>query len=1160
MNRSRSQRPHRGRSREPSPERQEEERSQEPATDLTSTDPPSRRSTRNWRGSPTPPPAAVPSREETSTAATGGVSRAQHAKVKNAIKAKDEDIILNDLEMENSKTMGQVEQGIESARSEHLLTASTNDENNSKVPPHQALSQEVDTLKGDNGASETKAKVKHAGSKHSNGPGNDHATDGTTESGKKESSKEEDPSDEAKLPAETTGEASAPLNAEKTLTASKTDPEVMNNSPREASHQESRSISLGSKSALEVVDMEGNDHEDPMKVTTSPHVPLNDVFEKAMPFDEKVISLSSGITDKVRRARAYGEGGGEKNEPDSTNFPNAKILAKENEALRKHNSAVGLSAPDNADNADNASHSEIPLPAPGLPNEIHTDSNKPTISISAEIDNGSGILPLTEAVETGATEPTGGEPGCENDTLRTISVSKSVPREPNNANQISTDDKKHESSILRLGSSAVNPTVISDAFAIDIRPTTKSLSEARRVSRGSTASSSNLKTGRDCAVQVKGETVLSDSRKRSLTKNYMGRREEIAGILSSSVVQHSMRHVKARRSRRMRPRQSQGDRLSGLTYVENVKLQLYHIACRVHRSKGPERRFAAYWEALRQYLRFQVHQGPSTISSSVNGVHDELNSFLVTKQMRKLHNILVMGLLSRCVKDSVEEAGIREAVPGEWHARVPNRNDDLPVTEDLDVSLDRTSMTAFDLGDFGFQSDLWTAAGREPLSAHSSGVIETDDSRISDKEVSQLHRHEPRLPGALAIDPLVRGIVRDESSLKVSENAIWLLIVATRQYTETVVKNTVSNLESIRCEHSLEPVDFATCDARSRNMRTPKSATKSGEVKNDSGTGQTSANAKKPPITPEKKAPAGNKRRRVTPLDIAAALDGSHLSQGGRSLAGSVPSIASVRCFQSSFHSLQTTIPPSLDSVQSFIMERVESVAKRPRHEWRDPEAVHVALVAPERRQQSPQKKSIDAGSSTRTYTAPRQEPRKDVEFQAASAQEGGTPKATTAARPGAGVAGDEARPGTTMTVPSPRVSNMPLATGLPRPGNASMSPPPPPAGVIGSPSSVSPRGKGRGFGVKDLAAMRARSGSTPPKQVNTSPALGRESNPSNGAMQQTTPTMQQQNGAGKELRRLQQVQGQKNDSPATASENAMPGMIPAVPVAGQHESMDTTQ
>ena len=116
------------------------------------------------------------------------------------------------------------------------------------------------------------------------------------------------------------------------MTISKTDREVINSSPRDASDQESRTISLGSKSALEVVDMEGNDHEDPMKVTTSPHLSFNDVSEKAMPFHEKMISLSSDISDKVRNANAYGGKGDEKNEAESTNAPNSKIPATKNES------------------------------------------------------------------------------------------------------------------------------------------------------------------------------------------------------------------------------------------------------------------------------------------------------------------------------------------------------------------------------------------------------------------------------------------------------------------------------------------------------------------------------------------------------------------------------------------------------------------------------------------------------------------------------------------------------------------------------------------------------------------------------------------------------------------------------------------------------------
>ena len=265
-----------------------------------------------------------------------------------------------------------------------------------------------------------------------------------------------------------------------------------------------------------------------------------------------------------------------------------------------------------------------------------------------------------------------------------------------------------------------------------------------------------------------------------------------------------------------------------------------------------------------------------------------------------------------------------------------------------------------------------------------------------------------------------------------------------------------------------------------------------------------------------------------------------------------------MRCYQSSFNGSQPAVPLLLDSVQSFLVERIETAAKRPRHEWRDPEAVPARTGRPKTTTAIAAK---EVSSSTPNPGGLRQESRKGAALQPKPVQGGGIAKATTTARPSlAPFAGHEARPVASMTAPSPRASKTPPAISVPSGGNAAVSPPPPPAGVRDSPPSASPRGRGRGFGVKDLAAMRARTGSTPPKQGGTSPAPGRESNPSSGAVQQATPTMQQQNGAGKELRRLQQVQGEKNDSPAAASGNAMPGMIPAVPVAGQPESMDTTQ
>ena len=78
--------------------------------------------------------------------------------------------------------------------------------------------------------------------------------------------------------------------------------------------------------------------------------------------------------------------------------------------------------------------------------------------------------------------------------------------------------------------------------------------------------------------------------------------------------------------------------------VEDVKIRLYDIGSRVHRGKSPERRFAAYWEALSCFLSFRLQRGGrSTRESIFDRIRNVLESFLKTKQMRRLHNLLIMG-------------------------------------------------------------------------------------------------------------------------------------------------------------------------------------------------------------------------------------------------------------------------------------------------------------------------------------------------------------------------------------------------------------------------------------------------------------------------------------------------------------------------------------
>jgi hypothetical protein len=89
--------------------------------------------------------------------------------------------------------------------------------------------------------------------------------------------------------------------------------------------------------------------------------------------------------------------------------------------------------------------------------------------------------------------------------------------------------------------------------------------------------------------------------------------------------------------------------------VEDVKIRLYDIGSRVHRGKSPERRFAAYWEALSCFVSFRLQRGGrSTSQSTFDGVRKVLDSFLKTKRMRRLHNLLIMGKFGSDARFAIE--------------------------------------------------------------------------------------------------------------------------------------------------------------------------------------------------------------------------------------------------------------------------------------------------------------------------------------------------------------------------------------------------------------------------------------------------------------------------------------------------------------------------
>jgi hypothetical protein len=73
--------------------------------------------------------------------------------------------------------------------------------------------------------------------------------------------------------------------------------------------------------------------------------------------------------------------------------------------------------------------------------------------------------------------------------------------------------------------------------------------------------------------------------------------------------------------------------------VDRVKMVLYSVGSEVHRGRGFERLFADYWDAV--CLRLS-----GRLSSHTSDLCDiAIESFLISKKLRKIHNQFIMGKL-----------------------------------------------------------------------------------------------------------------------------------------------------------------------------------------------------------------------------------------------------------------------------------------------------------------------------------------------------------------------------------------------------------------------------------------------------------------------------------------------------------------------------------
>lgn len=1236
MNRSRPpRRARRGQSREPSPVDEAAAAAALGASSEKETDntvaPPPRRSTRNRRGTPTPPPPqGVGAHDETNSTTAGdqSLSGAQHAqeKITESMPREEkestndssyQDEVSTDSKVSEKLIEQSKEKGPSSAPAPSFQEASKLDKsppvpsgtrgNGDSSPREIPMSlEENKATRNDDGPVEGDASVaregvvkpedtKPASSDNANGPGDDHGnkkgnefTGSANESTGDKDARSDDVVDNAGASpvlleegstAEQDGVVDTADKNKETSISSETGANSLTVEP--GIRQESRTISLGSKSALEATIGGDNDNVGEPAKASSPQTSLESQNESQDQHNEALEENDASKEDE-NACQTY---------IDQTASTPATRDEDESESVTADSDGKTLLA-------RASSHCTTKLQNPEAVTDNVANTNSPSaVNIEAPKDTparekvSQGPISMTrknDTINDTTTHLTGSEMDLTGERTNLKVTEKST-----DGVLLSTNDQK--TPLPPPQRNVSSSAVASSACALEIRPTEKKTPRPQRMLNRSPEITQStpafLRHQQAEPVNVNdmpnGSAPLEPRKRRrsdeqpkensiSLCDQSEPKRQR-QGV-STAIATISARDLRERRRERRKRnwvsnRKALREALPECNDIEGIKARLFGLACSVHRGSGPERRFSVYWEALSKFLSFQVLSGAlSGDQSNIAGIQAELNSFLATKKMRKLHNRLVMGkfgksisplsfscssqliwlhfflmsgLLAKCTGDTIGQNMLGAFIPKEWQQRIEKQTiavRDAGASESTAPEID----PSFDLTDFNLSSgmyatekmkgesksallsltisialDIWTATGREPLISTSGGEAEYNHALIDKKEIADIHRHAPCLPGTLALDPKIREYIREESGLKVSEPAIWLLVVSVREYVQSLLKDTVSNLSSVETKQALDAIEFSEASKRSGNMDDAEKkipayegmSTPTKENTNGSVTKETFENGKK---------------RRITPLDLASAMTSTRLSAAG-TLSGSVSHVAYERCCHMPFKEDHLFSPEAFGSVQSFVVDSMESASKKPRHDPAPPVAAGASKELPGKKPSGGTNSNVppngDTGKESKELAALKA--RATAATVAANASAGRVPQADMARQVPAAIA---------MPITRPAVPPTPPSTGRSTTQDRNATPP---ASLRPSPPAASPRGRGRGFATKDLAAMRARN--TPPKGTSpTAPSTTpqqQEGSKAETSIGKSPPGATQNGGAGKELRRLQ--------------DNSPDGAAPIVPPQG---------
>lgn len=333
--------------------------------------------------------------------------------------------------------------------------------------------------------------------------------------------------------------------------------------------------------------------------------------------------------------------------------------------------------------------------------------------------------------------------------------------------------------------------------------------------------------------------------------------------------------------------------------LKRVKTVLYAAGSKVHRGSGLERIFAEYWDAMA--LRLSDRLSSHTSARCQNAI----DNFLKTAKLRKLHNKFIMKIMSRSTRSVATYDEIKVHLPVKWQKRVGK----------VVVQQSASKREAQQNADFSLSEPI-TFSAAEPCYREAWDHHLSDPKPLGNEQRRQKTLLSPKaeiasssIPGALVVDPVVRKIAQ-QSEMQVSEIAIWLMAVAVKEHSTNVLRAAISQKEAIAQGELATPV-----------LKFPKVlavAAKMGSKKDLSQDPATS-------IILEKGS--NQTPRKLTALDVYA---GSAMMPFGSigSVGGSVSRNVLERSLHVSYDSLPVVPDDDFVHVQHFVTDQIRAEAR----------------------------------------------------------------------------------------------------------------------------------------------------------------------------------------------------------------------------------------